>query len=438
MELTATIDRKVKVVTEASVKRHLKLKDSDGISILPTTEIFDQLALMGSSTHTHVADEAASTNLDVRHGRFATTVTSLDAGQGSELTVLCTTLSQKVESLKVDLKQTKKVYGAAYTKLIMKVKKLEKTVKTSQARRKAKIVVFDEEVALEDTSKQWRRKAHSQEDQPDDQLGVLSLAKVLADIARRNVQTYTRRRAVSTGNGRVSTASRIISTIEELVSTARASMPVSTVGMIDKGKGIMEESESDVIKTKRQQEQERLGYEAAVRLQEQFDKEERQRMGSYSIKRLKKLSFDEIKEVFEATMRSIKDFVPMESEDDKAVPKLAEARSSKRDAEEELNQGRSKKQKIGESLEPRNKDVDKLSQEELQQLMIIKIIRVRNHTEVYQFFDDMLKVFNRDDLVQPWSLAKERFSSTKPTDDKERVLWVELKRLIEPDNNDEL
>ncbi|GJY50850.1 putative ribonuclease H-like domain-containing protein [Tanacetum coccineum] len=46
MEITATIDEKVKVVCEASIKRHLKLEDSDGISTLPTLEIFEQLALM--------------------------------------------------------------------------------------------------------------------------------------------------------------------------------------------------------------------------------------------------------------------------------------------------------------------------------------------------------------------------------------------------------
>nr|GEZ90119.1 hypothetical protein [Tanacetum cinerariifolium] len=67
-----------------------------------------------------------------------------------------------------------------------------------------------------------------------------------------------------------------------------------------------------------------------------------------------------------------------------------------------------------------------------------KIIRIVNHTEVYQFFDDMLKVFDRDDLVQLWSLVKERFSSTEPNDDKDRVLWVELKRLFEPDADDKL
>ncbi|GJX05612.1 hypothetical protein Tco_0191528 [Tanacetum coccineum] len=46
--ITATIDGKVKVlVFEASIRRHLKLEDSDGISTLHTSEIFEQLALIG-------------------------------------------------------------------------------------------------------------------------------------------------------------------------------------------------------------------------------------------------------------------------------------------------------------------------------------------------------------------------------------------------------
>nr|GEX27560.1 ribonuclease H-like domain-containing protein [Tanacetum cinerariifolium] len=136
-----------------------------------------------SPTHTHIADEATSTGVDVIHERASTTVSSLDAGQGSgnidktpsmphdsplprvntlrsdegsmtlnELTVLCTKLSQKVESLEAGLKETNKVYRAAYTNLIMKVKKLEKTIKSSQVRRSAKIVVSDDE-ELEDPSK---------------------------------------------------------------------------------------------------------------------------------------------------------------------------------------------------------------------------------------------------------------------------------------------
>ncbi|GJU48069.1 hypothetical protein Tco_1217624, partial [Tanacetum coccineum] len=41
MEITATIDGKVKVFSEASIRRHLKLEDSDGISTLLTLEIFE-------------------------------------------------------------------------------------------------------------------------------------------------------------------------------------------------------------------------------------------------------------------------------------------------------------------------------------------------------------------------------------------------------------
>ncbi|GJV80852.1 hypothetical protein Tco_1516722 [Tanacetum coccineum] len=67
-----------------------------------------------------------------------------------------------------------------------------------------------------------------------------------------------------------------------------------------------------------------------------------------------------------------------------------------------------------------------------------KIIRVGNHTEVYQTFEEMLKKFDREDLDRLWSLVKETFSTTDPTEDKEKELWVELKRLYEPDPRDQL
>ncbi|GJR36376.1 hypothetical protein Tco_1212060 [Tanacetum coccineum] len=59
-------------------------------------------------------------------------------------------------------------------------------------------------------------------------------------------------------------------------------------------------------------------------------------------------------------------------------------------------------------------------------------------TKAYQVFEDMLKGFDREDLVTLWSLVKERFRSAEPTEDKERALWVELKRLFEPNKDDVL
>ncbi|GJV42514.1 putative ribonuclease H-like domain-containing protein [Tanacetum coccineum] len=73
--------------------------------------------------------------------------------------VLCTSLSKKVESLESDLKQTKQTYDAAYTKLIMKVKKLEHKVKSIKYRRKVRLVISDDEDNLEDPSKQRRKIA---------------------------------------------------------------------------------------------------------------------------------------------------------------------------------------------------------------------------------------------------------------------------------------
>ncbi|GJT08954.1 hypothetical protein Tco_0843416 [Tanacetum coccineum] len=292
------------------------------------TKAFDVSSIrdkFGNKTGSYkVGDEAVHKELGDRMERAATTVTSLDTGQGSgninktpsmpydspllrghtlrsdegrmqqhELMDLVIKLPDRYEALETDLRQTKKVYSDAFTRLIKKVKKLEQTVKTIQARRRLIVVISDDaEDNLEDSSKQGRMieeidqdagvtlvtPTHSQEVQPEDQLGVFSAAKVLGDAAK-NVHTYTRRRrAVSTGSGGVSTASRLFSIAEESVSTTGASMPVSTAGMVqevnkDKGKGIMIESEPEQTKTKLQQRQEIAGYEAAVRLQEQIDEE---------------------------------------------------------------------------------------------------------------------------------------------------------------------
>ncbi|GKC68905.1 hypothetical protein Tco_1114788 [Tanacetum coccineum] len=48
-------------------------------------------------------------------------------------------------------------------------------------------------------------------------------------------------------------------------------------------------------------------------------------------------------------------------------------------------------------------------------------------------FEDMLKNFDRDDLIKLWSLVQERYNSSGLTEDKEIELWVELKMLFEPD-----
>jgi hypothetical protein len=67
-----------------------------------------------------------------------------------------------------------------------------------------------------------------------------------------------------------------------------------------------------------------------------------------------------------------------------------------------------------------------------------KIIRCENRSEVYKHFQDIMKAFEREDLVKLWSLVTQRFKLTEIADDKEKMLWVELNRLFEPDKDDKL
>ncbi|GKF53492.1 hypothetical protein Tco_0160402 [Tanacetum coccineum] len=112
----------------------------------------------------------------------------------NELTELCTNISNKVTSLEDDLKQTKKIYGKALTKLVKKVKHLEAKLKSTIERRKARMVIFDDEEDLV--------------------LEEIDLAKILADASREKVKTYTRRR--STNNSIDSIAKGLFSTAEKV------------------------------------------------------------------------------------------------------------------------------------------------------------------------------------------------------------------------------
>ncbi|GJU55811.1 hypothetical protein Tco_1229525 [Tanacetum coccineum] len=304
-------------------------------------------------------------------------VNTLGSDEGSmtlqELMVFCTTLSKKVEILETDLKQTKQIYGAAYTRLIKKVKKLEKTAKSSQARRRARIVIFDDEDDLEDPSKQGRKIAEIDQD-PGISLEVSTAEKDVSTAEPVSIVGA----AVTTASVAVSIVSPTRNTgvsIADDITMAETLVYIRKSAVKDKGKGKMAESETVQTKTKLQQEQERLDFEAAVRLQAELEEEERQRivrvheaassfnveewediqarveadeelhMGSHALQQLRGYSFAETKTLFETTMRRVNTFVPIESEVDRAVPELA-AGSLKRDAEEELGQESSKRQNV--------------------------------------------------------------------------------------------
>nr|GEW96238.1 hypothetical protein [Tanacetum cinerariifolium] len=144
----------------------------------------------------------------------------------------------------------------------------------------------------------------------------------------------------------------------------------------------------------------------------------------WKTKHFRGMKLKEIKEKFIPVWKQIEDFVPMSSKQ--------EAKRVKRKGLR-IDQGSSKRMKTSEDE----------FEEDLKGMMQLvhveeKIIRLGGHTAVYQFFVDMLKQFDKEDLHQLWILVKETLSIRQAIKDKEKELWVELKRLFKPDFEDQL
>ncbi|GJT58078.1 putative ribonuclease H-like domain-containing protein [Tanacetum coccineum] len=312
MEITTTIDGRFKTITEASIRRHLKLEDSYGIPTLPNAEIFEQLALMG--------DEGSLTL--------------------NELTVLCTTLSKKVEDLQNDLKQTKLTYGAAYTKLILRVKKLEHKVKASKSRRRARVIIFDNDEYLEDSYKQGRIIAEIDQNPSISLVQDEGTSWIQEDVetqGRTSVDTEIllekeepTELVEDPGSGEK--GEKEISTAEVLVSTAILERQVyikrSAEKRKDKGKAIMKDDESiDIAR----QEQEKYDLAQALELQKELDKRKEDvpettqahdidwsdPVGGYKQSHFIGMSYEDIRPIFERVWDQNQAFVPKDSEIEK-------------------------------------------------------------------------------------------------------------------------
>ncbi|GJV44277.1 hypothetical protein Tco_1428813 [Tanacetum coccineum] len=168
-----------------------------------------------------------------------------------------------LHSLGDDLKKTKHTYSSAFTKLILRIKKLEATVKTGKARKRARVVLSEDEE--DDSSKQGRI-----DEDPNTYFAQNDEVVHDQDTAEEGqLEDSTAGITVSTAPINISTARETHSTAGRVVYGRR-----SKEARKDKGKAIMTESEPEK-KSKKLLEQERLGLEEAIRLQEQVDEEER-------------------------------------------------------------------------------------------------------------------------------------------------------------------
>ncbi|GKB46850.1 putative ribonuclease H-like domain-containing protein [Tanacetum coccineum] len=389
VELTATIDGQVKTITEASLRRHLKRS----------------LVTMPHESPLH-------------------SVHSLGRDEGS------LSLSE-----------------------LTKVKKLEQTVKSTQARRRFRIVVSDDEEGLEDPSKQGRKITEIDQDPSISLVQDEGTSWIQEDIEIQE--------KISDDTEVVLEEEEPTELVEDQGSGEKGEKEVSTVGA--EHSTVIPEPEPEK-KTKKQLEQERLGHEEAVRLQEQLNEEERQRIardaeiakqlqeeinkatqeqekqevvteadpthvidwsdpavlryhaqlnrpysvaevrknmvmylknqGGYKMNYFKGMKYEDIRPIFEKVWDQIQSFAPMDSEKEKGSEKKGSRKKSpaRKRAREEFAM------KI-ESLGTKYPIVDWKTHVLTENFMYYQIIRAYRGSKNYKIFSEMLDDFDRHDVM---------------------------------------
>nr|GFA97404.1 hypothetical protein [Tanacetum cinerariifolium] len=178
------------------------------------------------------------------------------------------------------------------------------------------------------------------------------------------------------------------------------------------------------------------------------------------VKDFKGMTFEEVEAKFNSVYKQMVDFIPIGLKEEAKRYKRKGIRS---------DQESSKKLKSSEKVIKEAKSTDEIPKEKIKEMMQLipidevyvealqvkhpiidwkvhiegqrsywKIIRLGGSLACYQFFVDLLKHLDRDDLNQLWDLVKEYLSIRPALSDKQMELWVELKRLYEPYPKDQL
>nr|GFA75886.1 hypothetical protein [Tanacetum cinerariifolium] len=180
----------------------------------------------------------------------------------------------------------------------------------------------------------------------------------------------------------------------------------------------------------------------------------------WRFKDFKGITFEEIEAKFGEVWKQIENFVPMGSKEETE-------RLKRRGLN--LEKEKVKKQKSSEEppkIETTTKEFNEEKIKEMMQLVPVEdvyvqalqvkhpiidwkvysegqrsywqIIRLGGSSACYQFFVDLLRQLDREDLNQLWDLVKEYLSIRPASSDKEIELWVELKRMYKPNPEDQL
>ncbi|GKC69982.1 hypothetical protein Tco_1115865 [Tanacetum coccineum] len=206
----------------------------------------------------------------------------------------------------------------------MRVKKLEHRVKTRQPRRRERVIISDTEEDLEDPSKQGRK---------------------ITEIEQNPSISLVQDEGTSWIQEDAEIQGKTSADIEILLDQEEPTELVEDLGSGEKGeKEISTASATPEKKAKKQLEQERLGHEEAIRLQEHINEEEKQRIARDA--EIAKY-YEDIRPIFEREWDQNNAFEPTDSEIKKEVMKRPrfdfQQKSSKKRSREDSDEDNAKK-----------------------------------------------------------------------------------------------
>ncbi|GJR19493.1 hypothetical protein Tco_0968020 [Tanacetum coccineum] len=351
-----------------------------------------------------------------------------------------------------DLKRTKQTYSAAFTKLILRIKKLESKVKTGKARKRARVMLLEDEE--DDSSKQGRI------DEEPNTTFINTAGKETRNYKGKAIMTEPEPEKKSKKLLEQETGFR--RTLDE----ERATSEPKTTKDIDWNDPSVQKY-WDLKNKPKSEAQARKNMIVYLKNQ-----------SNYKMKDFEGMSYDEIRPIFEKVWDFNHNFVPMDLEIEKEKKKPAEFQEIEEEQIEKdtskkttgkrkkylprrRTRSTAKKQKVEQDDEkeelknyldivPREDvavDVESLSTKYpivdwktytlSENFMYYKIIRGDGSSKNYKILSEMLYDFDRQDVVELYRLVKERYSSSKP-EGYDLMLWGDLHTLFEPDEESEI
>nr|GEZ34081.1 hypothetical protein [Tanacetum cinerariifolium] len=472
-KILATIDGNLRTIFESSIRRNLRLNDEARISYLSNAELFENLTLMGYNIsqnqkfifqkgqfshqwkyliHTimhftqrariaqslalpPVADEPASPLRDVSQGEACPTVSSLDAEQNRP--------------------------AKAQSELVSRFEAQELEINSLKARIK---LLKDKDRGVQNTLEMM----------PQSRGGATILASRVAEVPTGS-GSIPPAIGVPTGSGSIPPAIGVPTgsgSIPPAIGVPTGSDMVPTAGLIfatasvvtpytrRKGKEIMVESET--LKKKKIARDAKI---ARIHVEEELQImiDGLDRNNKTVAKYLQEYHQFATELPIERRIKLISDLVRYQDNYAKEEAKRFKRKGIR------FEQESAKKLKTLEEVHKEVKTPDKVPEEKVKEMMQLvpikevylealqvkhpiidwkvhtegqrsywKITRLGGSSANYQFFMNLLKHLDREDLNQLWALVKKSLNIRPASSDKEMELWVELKRLYEPDVKDQL